>query len=159
VLVSTVPRQVTCQHRQAYWLSAKKTPSIEKVFLITNQKLALADCSVQEEFAFLENNSLPCIRYVGLVLVFLQTSFSPSRAQRCSFPTNRSPRCRCYSTSATPRVFYCVPLIVNKSLGYTFPDRPIVGVVSDLLLSLSYSLCNLLCFNRASIFSFEVSNS
>ena len=32
-------------------------------------------------------------------------------------------------------------LIVNKSLGHTFPDSPITGVVSDLLLSLSYSFC------------------
>ena len=30
-----------------------------------------------------------------------------------------------------PLAFYCVLLIVNKSLGHTFPDRPIVGVVSD----------------------------
>ena len=39
------------------------------------------------------------------------------------------------------------------------PIGPIPGVVSDLLLSLSYSLCNLLRFNRASIFSLEISSS
>ena len=52
-LVSIAPRQGTCPHHQAYWLSAKKTPSIEKVFLITSQKLVLAQWSVQEEITFL----------------------------------------------------------------------------------------------------------
>ena len=40
-------------HHQAYWLSAKKTPSIEKVFHITSQNLVLAHWSVQEDIAFL----------------------------------------------------------------------------------------------------------
>ena len=52
-LVSIAPRQGTCPHHQAYWLLDKKTPSIEKVFLITSQKLVLAHWSVQEEIALL----------------------------------------------------------------------------------------------------------
>ena len=52
-LVSVAPRQGTCPHHQAYCLSAKKTPSIEKVSLITNQQLAIAQWSVREEIAFL----------------------------------------------------------------------------------------------------------
>ena len=53
VLVSIATRQGTCPHHQSYCLSVKKTSSIEKVFLMTNQKLVLAQWSVPEEIAFL----------------------------------------------------------------------------------------------------------
>ena len=52
-IVSIAPRQGIYPHHQVYWLSVKKTPSIEKVFLITRQKLVLPHCSVQEEIVFL----------------------------------------------------------------------------------------------------------
>jgi hypothetical protein len=48
-LVSIAPRQGTCPHHQAYWLLAKKTPSIEKVFLIKIQKLVLAPAQYKKK--------------------------------------------------------------------------------------------------------------
>ncbi len=81
---------------------------MEKVFLITSQKLAVADCSVQEEFAFLENNSLPCIRYVRLSLVFLQTSFFLPLVPLLLSPETAP---RAPATAELPLAFYCVLLI------------------------------------------------
>ena len=50
---SIAPKQGTCPHHQAYWLSVKKTSSTEKVFLITSQQLVVGQWSVQEEITFL----------------------------------------------------------------------------------------------------------
>ncbi len=41
MLVSNVPRQGKYPHRQGYWLSARKTPFIGKVLMVTSQKLVL----------------------------------------------------------------------------------------------------------------------
>jgi hypothetical protein len=51
-LASIAPRQGTCQHHQAYWLSAKKTPSTEKVFLMTSQMLVLAPAQYKKKLFF-----------------------------------------------------------------------------------------------------------
>ena len=56
--MSIAPRQGTCPHHQAYWLSAKKTPSIEKVFLITSQKLVLAPAQYKKKLLSFVRESL-----------------------------------------------------------------------------------------------------
>jgi hypothetical protein len=106
-LVSIAPRQGTCPHHQAHWFLAKKTPSIEKVFLITSQKLVLAPAEYKK--------ILPSLYSICVVsTVFLKNKFVPL-ARDAALSRQTAPRCRFYSTAATG-VFYCVLLIFNKSL-------------------------------------------
>ena len=97
-LVSIAPRQGTCPHHQAYWHLAKKTPSIEKVFLITSQKLVLAPAEYKKK--------LPSLYSICVAsTVFLKTSSSLSRDAALSRQT--APRCRFYSTAATGVFIVC----------------------------------------------------
>jgi hypothetical protein len=91
-IVSIAPRQGTCPHHQEYWLLDKKTPSIEKVFLITSQKLFLAPAQYKKKLTSLYS-------ICAASTVFLKTSSSLSRAAALSRQT--APRCRFYSTTAT----------------------------------------------------------
>ena len=118
-LVSIASRQGTCPHHQAYWLSAKKTPSIEKVFLITSHQLVLLNDQYKKKLPFLYSI---CVSST----VFLKTSLSLSRG--CSSPTNRSTHAVASTAQLlpTPWSSYCVPLIVNKSLGHTSPIGPLL---------------------------------
>ena len=52
-----------------------------------------------------------------------------------------APRCR-LTAQLLPLAFYCVLLIVNKSLGHTSPIVPLLVSCLILLLLLSYSFCN-----------------
>jgi hypothetical protein len=98
-LVSIAPRQGTCPHHQGYWLLAKKTPSIEKVFLITSQKLVLAPAEYKKKLP-----SLYSICAAGTV--FLKNKFFPlSRGAALSRQT--APSCRFYSTAATGVFIVC----------------------------------------------------
>ena len=119
-LVSIAPRQGTCPHHQAYWLSAKKTPSIEKVFFITSHQLALLNDQYKKKLPFLYS-------ICAASTVFLKTSLSLSRAG-CSLPTNRSTHAVASTVQLLPAPWrsYCVPLIVNKSLGHTSPIGPLL---------------------------------
>ena len=60
--------------------------------------------------------------------VFLKTELCPL-VHAAALSRQIAPR-SCYRR-ALHLAFYCVPLIVNKSLGHTLPDRPIAGVMSD----------------------------
>ena len=115
-LVPIAPRQGTCPHHQAYWLSAKKTPSIEKVFFITSHQLALLNDQYKKKLPFLYS-------ICAASTVFLKTSLSLSRAWLFSPDKLLHARFRFYSKAALG-VSYCLPLIVNKSLGHTSPIGP-----------------------------------
>ncbi len=104
--MSIAPRQGTCPHHQAYWLLAKKAPSIEKVFLITSQKLDLAPAQYKKKLPFLYS-------ICAASTVFLKTSSSLSRAAALSRQT--APRCRFYSTAST-FAFFIVCCWFNKSM-------------------------------------------
>ena len=118
--MSIAPRQGTCPHHQAYWLSAKKTPSIEKVFFITSHQLVLLNDQYKKKLPFLYS-------ICAASTVFLKTSLSLSRAC-CSLPTNRSTHAVASTVQLLPAPWrsYCVPLIVNKSLGHTSPIGPLL---------------------------------
>ena len=118
--MSIAPRQGTCPHHQAYWLSAKKTPSIEKVFLITSHQLVLLNDQYKKKLPFLYSTC-------AASTVFLKTSLSLSRASS-SLPTNRSTHAVASTVQLLPAPWrsYCVPLIVNKSLGHTSPIGPLL---------------------------------
>ena len=125
-LATIAPRQGTCPHHQAYWLSAKKTPSTEKVFLITSQMLVLAPAEYKKKLLSLEQlPSLYSICAAGIV--FLKTSLSLSRALR-AFARQTAPRCRFYSTATTLALLSCA--VVNKSL------KPSASIGPSLVLCL-----------------------
>jgi hypothetical protein len=125
-LATIAPRQGTCPHHQAYWLSAKKTPSTEKVFLITSQMPVLAPAQYKKKLlSFEQLSSLYSICAAGIV--FLKTSLSLSRALR-AFARQTAPRCRFYSTATTLALLpYAV---VNKSL------QPSASIGPSLVLCL-----------------------
>ena len=101
-LVSIAPRQGTCPHHQAYCLSVKKTPSTEKVFLITSQMLVLAPAQYKKKLlSFEQFPSLYSICVAGIV--FLKTSLSLSRALALS--RNRSTLLLCITVTTTLAVF------------------------------------------------------
>ena len=126
-LASIAPRQGTCPHHQAYWLSAKKTPSTEKVFLITSQMLVLAPAQYKKKLRSLEQlPSLYSICAAGIV--FLKTSLSLSRARCRSLPRQTAPRCRFYSTATT--LAFLSYAVFNKSL------KPSASIGPSLVLCL-----------------------
>jgi hypothetical protein len=110
--VSIAPRQGTCLHHQAYWLSAKKTPSTEKVFLITSQMLVIAPAQYKKKLlSFEQFPSLYSICAAGIV--FLKTSLSLSRA---SPPPRTAPRCSLPQQQLLPLAFLLCAVVFNKSL-------------------------------------------
>ena len=123
VLVSIAPRQGTCPHHQAYWLSAKKTPSIEKVFLIISQKLVLAPAQYKKKLISYEQfPSLYSICVAGLV--FLKTSLSLS----CAPPLTRqtAPRCSLPQQQLLPLAFLLCAVVFNKSLKSSVSIGPLL---------------------------------
>ena len=101
-IVFIAPREGTCPHHQAYWLLAKKTPSTEKVFLITSQMLVLVPSQYKKKlFSFEQLPSLYSICVTGIV--FLKTSLSLSRALALS--RNRSTLLLCITVTTTLAVF------------------------------------------------------
>ena len=127
MLATIAPRQGTCPHHQAYWLSTKKTTSTEKVFLITSQMPVLAPAQYKKKLlSFEQLSSLYSICAAGIV--FLKTSLSLSRALRGAFARQTAPRCRFYSTATTSALLpYAV---VNKSL------KPSASIGPSLVLCL-----------------------
>ena len=116
--MSIAPRQGTCPHHQAYWLSAKKTPSIEKVFLITSHQLVLLNDQYKKKLPFLYS-------ICAASTVFLKTSLSLSRA---ALSRQIAPRF-CYSRALLLALLWCA--VDSKRAWSQRFDRPIVRVVSD----------------------------
>ena len=124
--MSIAPRQGTCPHHQAYWLSAKKTPSTEKVFLITSQMLVLAPAQYKKKLlSFEQFPSLYSICAAGIV--FLKTSLSLSRA--LAFAPKLAPRCCCLA-QRLPWPFLLCAVVFNKSL------KPSASIGPSLVLCL-----------------------
>ena len=114
LLVSVAPRQRTCSHCQEYWLSARKTPSIQRYFSEANFSLTARtrkNCLLEEQFP-----SLHSICVAGTVL--LKTDLLLSRAAVLS-------RTLLHALAAAERYpwrdIVCVLLIFNKSLGTSSP--------------------------------------
>ncbi len=127
-LATIAPRQGTCPHHQAYWLSAKKAPSTEKVFLITSQMLVLAPAEYKKKLLSLEQlPSLYSICAAGIV--FLKKQVCPSRERNAApLPRQTAPRCRFYSTATTLALLSYA--VVNKSL------KPSASIGPSLVLCL-----------------------
>ncbi len=118
--MSIAPRQGTCPHHQGYWLLAKKTPSIEKVFLITSQKLVLAPMEYKKK--------LTCLYSIcAASTVLLKTSSFPL-ARDAALSRQTAPRCRFYRTAATGVFIVCC--LINKSL------KPSASIGPSLVLCL-----------------------
>ena len=128
--VSIAPRQGTCPHHQAYWLSVKKTPSTEKVFLITSQVLVLAPAQYKKKLlSFEQFPSLYSICVTGIV--FLKTSLSLSRALLL---LRIAPRCSLPQQQLLPLPFLLCAVVFNKSL------KPSVSIDPSLVLCLIHCL-------------------
>ena len=126
-LATIAPRQGTCPHHQAYWLSAKKTPSTEKVFLITSQMLVLAPAQYKKKLLSFEQ--LPSL-YFDMCgwYCFPKNKFVPLACAPRPMPRQTAPRCRFYSTATTLALLSCA--VVNKSL------KPSASIGPSLVLCL-----------------------
>jgi hypothetical protein len=104
----------------------RKTPSTEKVFLITSQMLVLAPAQYKKKlFSFEQLPSLYSICAAGIV--YLKTSLSLSRALR-AFARQTAPRCRFYNTTTT--LVFSSYAVVNKRL------KPSASIGPSLVLCL-----------------------
>ena len=108
------------------WLSAKKTPSTEKVFLITSQMLVLAPAQYKKKLlSFEQFPSLYSICAAGIV--FLKTSLSLSRG---SALPRTAPRCSLPQQQLLPLAFLLCAVVFNKSL------KPSASIGPSLVLCL-----------------------
>jgi len=130
--VSVAPRKRTCSHCQEYWLSARKTPSIQRYFSEANFSLTARtrkNCLSTVEGHFPSLNSI-CV--TGTVL--LKTDLFLSRAAVLF----RTPFHALAVAERYPsRDIVCVLLIFNKILG----TSSLIGLLLSRVIQSSDSSC------------------